>query len=65
MPGKRAKNKVFIGGYIDRRLKAEITKAAADAGMGHNVFGFAIAEALAQPRSRRRRSSSTSASPPS
>ncbi len=54
MPNKRAKNKVFFGGFIDRRFKATVTRAAAKAGMGHNVFGFAMAHALAQPRSKRR-----------
>ncbi len=54
MPNKRAKNKVFFGGFIDRRFKAVVKRAAAKAGMRHDVFGFAIAQALAHPRSKRR-----------
>ncbi len=54
MPNKRAKNKVFFGGFIDRRFKTFITRAAARAHMAHNVFGFAISLALDQPRSKRR-----------
>ncbi len=54
VPNKRAKNKVLFGGFIDRRFKAAIQKAASKAGMGNNVFGFAMAQALAAPRSDRR-----------
>ena len=42
MPNKRAKNKVFFGGFIDHRVKARLTKAARAAGMRANVFGFAM-----------------------
>jgi hypothetical protein len=43
MPNQRAKNKVFFGGFIERGVKARLTKAAAAAGMRGNVFGFAMA----------------------
>jgi len=43
MPNQRAKNKVFFGGFIERGVKARLTKAAAAAGMRRNVFGFAMA----------------------
>ncbi len=49
MPNVRAKNKIFFGGFIDRRSKAAIRKAAKKAGMAHNVFGFAIALATSKP----------------
>ncbi len=44
MPNKRARNKVFFGGFVDRRVKASLTRAAGAAGMRDNVFGFAMAE---------------------
>ncbi len=53
MPNTRAKNKVF-GGFIDRRFKAVVKRAAANAGMKHNVFGFAMEQVFKQPRSKRR-----------
>ncbi len=60
MPNQRAKNKVFFGGFIDRRVKTAIARAAANAGMKENVFGFAMQtvarRGLARPRSQRRRS---------
>lgn len=43
MPNKRAKNKVFFGGFIERGVKKKLTRAAAAAGMRDNVFGFAMA----------------------
>ncbi len=42
MPNKRAKNKVFFGGFIERGVKSRLVKAAAAAGMRDNVFGFAM-----------------------
>ncbi len=53
MPNQRAKNKLFFGGFIDRRFKAQIKRAAADAGMKDNVFGFAMSMSL--PRTQRLR----------
>ncbi len=53
MPNQRAKNKLFFGGFIDRRFKAEIKRAAAEAGMKDNVFGFAMS--LSLPRAQRLR----------
>ncbi len=40
MPNMRARNKVFLGGYIDRKLQERITRAARAAGMERNRFGF-------------------------
>ncbi len=54
MPNKRAKNKVFFGGFIDRRFKAAVVRAANKAGMGHNVFGYAMTAVFPEPRPKRR-----------
>jgi hypothetical protein len=40
MPGKRAKNKVRFGGYLERDLYNEIVELANSEGMGHDKFGF-------------------------
>jgi hypothetical protein len=59
MPNKRARNKVFFGGFVERRTKARLTRAAGAAGMRGNVFGFAMAaveerlERLERSRSKR------------
>jgi len=63
MPGQRAKNKVILGGYVDRALHREIVKLARIEGMANDRFGFVkklILEAMGgkrpKPRSQRRRS---------
>lgn len=56
MPGQRAKNKVILGGYVDRTLYREIVKLARIEGMAHDRFGFVkklILEAVESPPSRR------------
>ena len=40
MPGKRAKNKVHFGGFIDKKLHRKIITAANKAGWRDNRFGF-------------------------
>ncbi len=40
MPNQRAKNKVYIGGFIIKDLHKEIVRQAKAAGMSHNKFGF-------------------------
>jgi hypothetical protein len=40
MPGQRAKNKVILGGYVDRELHREIVRLARLEGMAHDRFGF-------------------------
>ncbi len=61
MPNQRAKNKEYLGGFVDKRFYAEITRAARGAGMEDNRFGFVnqlLQEALAlRKRPRRRRAS--------
>jgi hypothetical protein len=41
MPNQRAKNKVYIGGFVDKRLHGAIMKLAKQEGMDSNRFGFA------------------------
>jgi hypothetical protein len=40
MPNQRAKNKVFLGGFIDRALLVKLTRTAKAAGMETNRFGL-------------------------
>lgn len=40
MPNQRAKNKLYLGGFVDKRLHAVIVRQAKQAGMQHNKFGF-------------------------
>lgn len=40
MPNQRAKNKLYLGGFVDKRFHAVIVRQAKQAGMDHNKFGF-------------------------
>lgn len=40
MPNQRAKNKLYLGGFVDKRLHAMILRQARQAGMQSNKFGF-------------------------
>ncbi len=40
MPGQRAKNKVILGGYVDREFHREIVQLARVEGMAKDRFGF-------------------------
>lgn len=55
MPNSRAKNKVHLGGYLERDLYEKITRHARDAGMGDNKFGFVrqVLENAIQRKERR------------
>jgi hypothetical protein len=55
MPNRRAKNKVHLGGYLERELYEKILRHARDAGMGNNKFGFVrqVVENAIQRRERR------------
>ncbi len=51
MPNQRAKNKVYLGGYVELELQKAIVRAAREAGMANNKFGFVaglVREALAK-----------------
>lgn len=40
MPGQRARNKVILGGYVDREVHREIVQLARIEGMANDRFGF-------------------------
>lgn len=49
MPNQRSKDKIFLGGFVDKKLHARLVKLAKASGMETNKFGFAaqlIEEAL-------------------
>jgi hypothetical protein len=51
MPNQRSKNKVRLGGFVDRNLYEQVIRLAKKDGMEDNKFGFAqklIREALAR-----------------
>ena len=55
VPNQRAKNKVRLGGFVDRELYRSIVALAKEAGMEHNKFGFTqklILEGLALRENR-------------
>ncbi len=58
MPNQRAKGKVYLGGFVDQKLKARLVRMARSAGKRHNVFGLAtelIEESLRRRENRQRR----------
>ena len=56
MPNQRAKNKIYLGGFVDKKLHARLVRAAAQAGRGDNKFGFVseLVEAALKRRGRLR-----------
>jgi hypothetical protein len=57
MPNQRSKNKLHLGGFVDKELHAEIVRLARKEGMEHNKFGFVqtlIGEALEQRRKKQK-----------
>jgi hypothetical protein len=54
MPNKRAPNKLYLGGFVDRKLKEKISELACQASMQHQEFGFAL-QLIQEPLNRRRR----------
>jgi hypothetical protein len=50
MPNQRSKNKIQLGGFVDKKLHAQIERLARKEGMEFNRFGFVqklIHEAIA------------------
>jgi hypothetical protein len=50
MPNQRSKNKIQLGGFVDKKLHARIERMAKKDGMEFNRFGFVqklILEAIA------------------
>ena len=55
MPNQRAKNKVRLGGFLDRRLYQKITLLARREGMADNKFRFVqqlLNESMARHRDK-------------
>ncbi len=40
MPNQRSKNKLHLGGFVDKEFHAEIVRLAKKHGMESNRFGF-------------------------
>ena len=59
MPNQRSKDKVYLGGYLDRKLHQKLLRLADKAGMEHNRFGYVmglVSEALKAKEKRKRTS---------
>ena len=54
MPNQRAKNKVYLGGFIEKELHKRIVRLARREGMANNKFGF-VAKLIQESLKRRRR----------
>ena len=60
MPNQRAKNKTYLGGFVDKKLHARILRMAKMSGMENNKFGFVtqlIEEAIKRRKRRPRKRS--------
>lgn len=58
MPNQRSKNKLHLGGFVDKELHTEIVRLAKKEDMDHNKFGFVqvlIREALDQRKKKSKR----------
>jgi hypothetical protein len=57
MPNQRSKNKLHLGGFVDKHLHSEIVRLAKKEGMESNRFGFVqklIVEALDQRKKKQK-----------
>jgi hypothetical protein len=57
MPNQRSKNKLHLGGFVDKEFHAEIVRLAKKEGMEANRFGFVqklIREALDRRRGKKK-----------
>ena len=60
MPNQRSKNKLHLGGFVDKEFHAEIVRLAKKEGMEANRFGFVqklIREALDRRRGKKKTAS--------
>jgi len=65
MPNQRSKNKLHLGGFVDKELHAEIIRLAKKEGMEHNRFGFVqtlILEAIDQRKKKQKQARARKAS---
>jgi hypothetical protein len=60
MPNQRAKNKIYLGGFVDKKFHARVVRLAKQAGMAENKFGF-VARLLEEELSRSPRRSASKA----
>jgi len=61
MPNQRSKNKLYLGGFVEKELHAKIVRLARQSGMQHNKFGFVaqlIRESIKLRKRRKRRKAS-------
>lgn len=64
MPNQRSKNKLHLGGFVDKELHAQIVRLAKREGMEFNKFGFVqrlIVEALERRAGKQKRSAAVKA----
>ena len=57
MPNQRSKNKLHLGGFVDKDLHAEICRLSKKEGMEFNRFGFVqklVVEALDQRKKKKK-----------
>jgi hypothetical protein len=54
MPNQRAKDKVYLGGYVHHDFHSTVTRLARQAGMKENRFGFLV-QLVEESIDRRRR----------
>ena len=57
MPNQRSKNKLHLGGFVEKELHEEIVRLARKEGMESNKFGFVqmlIVEALEQRKKKQK-----------
>jgi metal-responsive CopG/Arc/MetJ family transcriptional regulator len=57
MPNQRSKNKLLLGGFVEKELHQEIARLAKKEGMESNRFGFVqklILEALEQRKKKQK-----------
>jgi hypothetical protein len=58
MPNQRSKNKIQLGGFVDKKLHARIERMARKEGMEFNRFGFVqklILEAIAARKKKKKK----------
>jgi hypothetical protein len=54
VPNQRSKDKTYLGGFVDRKLHAQLMRLAKQAGMEDNRFGF-VTQLLQESLKRRKR----------
>jgi len=60
VPNQRSKNKVYIGGFVDKELNARIVRLTKSSGMERNKFGL-VEQLIREAINRRQRKASVAA----